>query len=180
VTNSVREFFDALTPISGEDVSWLRGAMKLRLAAYLTTELPPLDYITSARAVVVADGRCAVLRNVDGTHILPGGRRHPEESLHETLCRELLEETGCSITSSQPVGLLHFHHLTAQPADYPYPYPDFVHAVSAVRGVPNDAFTGDPDRYETSIEFLTPAELDNVQLPAYQRLLLAAALRILD
>jgi hypothetical protein len=38
----------------------------------------------------------------------------------------------------------------------------------------------DPDRYEASVEFLAPADLDHIEIPAYQRMLVAAALRILS
>jgi 8-oxo-dGTP pyrophosphatase MutT (NUDIX family) len=174
----VAQFFSTLTPVAEEEVAWLGGTIRLRLRVYLTDELPPLAYVTSVRAVVVAAAGCAVLRNPDGVHALPGGRREPHEALRDTLFREILEETGCLVTSSQPLALLHFHHLTDKPAVYPYPYPDFVQMVFAVRGTPGP-FTGDPDRYEASVELVAPSQLAAIALPAYQRLLVRSALQLL-
>jgi 8-oxo-dGTP pyrophosphatase MutT (NUDIX family) len=179
MNDELRRFFARIVPIGGEDVSWSNGAMRLRVEAYLTTRLPPSSYVTSARAILVADRGCAVLRNADGVHVLPGGRLQADESIEAALRREILEETGCSISWSQPLGVLHFHHVTAKPPDYPYPYPDFVHVVFAVRGVPDDGFGGDLDGYETSLEFVSPPQLDRIALPQYQRHLVAAALALL-
>ena len=98
----VRRFFASKTPVAEEEVAWLGGTIRLRLRVYLTDEMPPLDYVSSVRAVVVPDAGCAVLRNADGVHVLPGGRREPDETLRETLCREIGEETGCRVATSQP------------------------------------------------------------------------------
>lgn len=175
---TLRDFVSALTPIAEEDVLWLGGALRLRLRVYLTDALPALEYITSVRAVLYTDTGCAVLRNVDGVHALPGGRRAAHESLEDTLRRELLEETGCGVSSLQPLALMHFQHLTPKPSDYPYPYPDFAQVVFAVRGAAQRA-AGDPDSYETSVEFLAPSRLGELALPPYQRLLVKAGLQLL-
>ncbi len=90
-----------------------------------------------------------------------------------------MEETGCTLDSIESLAVLHFHHVTPRPADYTYPYPDFLHVVFAARGTPTEGFAGDPERYETRIEFRPIVELDQVTLPAYQRLLVAAAMRLL-
>jgi 8-oxo-dGTP pyrophosphatase MutT (NUDIX family) len=174
----VGRFFATLTPAAEEEVAWLGGTIRLRLRVYLTDELAPLDYVSSVRAVVVTDAGCAVLRNADGVHALPGGRREPDETLQETLCRELREEIGCRVTTSQPFGLLHFHHLTGKPSVYPYPYPDFLQVVFAVRGTPDEP-SGTPDPYETSVEFVALSRLGSIELPAYQRLLVRSALLLL-
>ena len=176
MTDSLQKFLATLVPVSREEVSWLGGSMRLGLDAYVTAALPPLDYITSVRAILTTqEGRYALLRNSDGVHILPGGRREASESLEATLRRELVEETGCcSITVAHSLGFLHFHHLTAKPEDYPYPYPDFCQAVFAARGEPDPAFRTDRAEYERSVEFVMLVELP-LALPAYQRLLAQAA-----
>jgi hypothetical protein len=92
-------FLGKLQPIARERATW--GAMKLRVDVYLTTELPPSSYVTSVRAVLFVDTGCALLHNVDDCHVLPGGRRESNESLSETLARELMEETACVIRRSR-------------------------------------------------------------------------------
>jgi 8-oxo-dGTP pyrophosphatase MutT (NUDIX family) len=180
MTDAVRQFFSGLVPAAQEQISWCEGAIRLRLEVYLTDVRPPLEYTTSVRGVVLTDAGCAVLRNADGLHLLPGGRREGNEDIVATLHREVGEETGCSVASWQPLGLLHFHHLTAKPSDYAYPYPDFIQAVFAVRGSAG-TFTGDPDRYELNVEFVPPSRLASlVEIPAYQRLLAGAALAALS
>jgi 8-oxo-dGTP pyrophosphatase MutT (NUDIX family) len=69
----------------------------LRVAGYLSRELPPLPYVTSVRAVVSRGDLVLVMRNRDGVHVLPGGQREPGETLVQTLEREVLEEAGWTI-----------------------------------------------------------------------------------
>jgi 8-oxo-dGTP pyrophosphatase MutT (NUDIX family) len=176
----VREFFLGLVPVAQERIFWHGGATRLQLEVYVTEVTPPLDYTTSVRGVVITDAGCAVLRNADGRHVLPGGRREANEDIVATLHREVREETGCSVASLRPLGLLRFHHLTAKPSEYAYPYPDFIQAVFAVRGTAG-TFAGDPERYELDVEFVAPSELASlVEVPAYQRFLAAAALKVLS
>ena len=68
-----------------------------------------------------------VIRDKTGQlYIHPGGRCEKGESALETLRRELLEETGWTLKDTHLLGFMHFHHLGPKPADYPYPYPDFL------------------------------------------------------
>jgi ADP-ribose pyrophosphatase YjhB (NUDIX family) len=172
-------FLSTMTPIAEEEIAWLKGTIRLQLRVYLTRELPALEYVTSVRAVLMSDGGCAVLRNADGVHVLPGGRREPGETLGATLLREIREETGCSVEWAEPFALMHFRHLTEKPPNYPYPYPDFVQAVFIARGRP-EAGPADPDEYEAAVEFASLSRLAAIDLPAYQRLLVASGLRMLN
>ncbi len=45
-----------------------------------------------------------VLGCYKGLHDLPGGSPEPHEHLHETLVREVFEETGCYVTDSTQLG----------------------------------------------------------------------------
>lgn len=45
-----------------------------------------------------------VLGCYKGLHDLPGGSPEPHEHLHETLVREVFEETGCYVTDSRQLG----------------------------------------------------------------------------
>src|SRR6185503_2650335 len=101
------------------------GDMRLEVATYLAGELPPPEWVTSVRAVVRQGASVLTVRDPDRVHILPGGRREDNELLEQTLRREILEETGWEVGPPALLGVKHFRHLTAKPANYPYPYPDF-------------------------------------------------------
>jgi len=122
-------FLRGLTPTVTEADQW--GELTFQAAGYLTASAPPLEYVTSVRAVVTYEDNALVITSPDREHILPGGRREPGEALLETLRREALEETGWSLRSLRLLGFKHFHHLTPKPDNHPYPYPDFLLAVDA-------------------------------------------------
>src|SRR5262245_48367692 len=107
-------------PETEELVYW--DALRLRVTSYRCAELPPLALITSVRAVVLHEASVMVVRAPEGIHILPGGRREPDESLLDTLAREVLEETGWTLEAPRLLGFKHFHHLTPMPPEYRYPY----------------------------------------------------------
>ena len=81
-------FLSCHAPEAREEVTW--GEMRLQRACYLCGELPPLEYVTSVRGIVLRDTEVMVMTNPDETHIFPGGRRELGESLEETLRREVL------------------------------------------------------------------------------------------
>jgi len=110
-----------------EQAEW--APLRLRVRTYLTTTLPPLDLVSSVRALVIKGDQILVVRDPISVHILPGGRREAGETLMQTLQREVLEETGWTIRAAHLIGLAHFQHLTPKPDDYRYPYPDFLHLV---------------------------------------------------
>ncbi len=120
-------------PLAEETVTWHRSHMRLHVISYLSRELPPLDYITSVRGVILQGDQVLVVRDPENVHILPGGRRERRESLLQTLEREVLEETGWTIHTISLLGFKHFRHLSPEPADYPYPYPDFLQAIYTAR-----------------------------------------------
>jgi 8-oxo-dGTP pyrophosphatase MutT (NUDIX family) len=140
--------------------------------------MPPLDYITSARCLVFRHDSVLVQRDRDSTHILPGGRREADESPLEAVHREVLEETGWSITDPVLIGFVHFAHLTPKPSGHAYPYPDFVQVVylaDARESVPDARLD---DGYEVESVFRPVADVQGRTIPATQRLFLDAALRM--
>jgi 8-oxo-dGTP pyrophosphatase MutT (NUDIX family) len=175
MADALTELLRRLVPSARDEVAWFGGAMRLQLEVFVTAEPPPLEYVTSVRAVLFSGGRCAVLSNADGKHVLPGGRREGGESIEAALRREVLEETGCTIQHCQALGFLLFRHLTPKPADYQYPYPLFVQAVFVAEGAPSPDFAGDLDRYEVEIDFVAPADLEQIAFPDYQRRLVEEA-----
>jgi len=116
-------------PLTTETVTWQSINMQFRVTSYLSREFPPLDYITSVRGVILRGDQVLAVRDPENVHILPGGRREKGETLTQTLERELLEETGWTIHPPSLLGFKHFHHLTPRPANYLYPYADFLQLV---------------------------------------------------
>ena len=163
-----------LTPAARQRIVW-PGGIPLRIAAYLTpTELPD-DLISSIRCVVRVDRRVVVCQAPDEQHIWPGGRREPGETYQQTAQREVHEETGWVIDPGdlQPLGFLHFQLMKPQPADHPYPHPDFLQLVYTAparrHAAQRPTEWTDLDGWEQSHRLLTPSELDTVSLAAVQR-----------
>ncbi|MCA9936264.1 MAG: NUDIX hydrolase [Ardenticatenaceae bacterium] len=161
-----------------ETAVWYDGAMPLRLAYYLGDDLPPEAYISSVRAVLFRGDAVMVVRDfVDSYHVVPGGRCEPDETLLETLHRELLEETGWTLLNPRPLGFIHFHHLAPKPDGYAFPYPDFlqrVYVAEAQDFIPEAMEQGE---YELETGFRTIDEALSLPLQPGQRLWLHAALR---
>jgi 8-oxo-dGTP pyrophosphatase MutT (NUDIX family) len=162
------------TPIAVETVLWAGGAMPLRLTSYLISELPPVALVTSVRCVLLHGALVQVVRDPDSTHILPGGRCEPGESLDQTLRREVLEETGCTVGTATLIGLRHFRHLAPAPPNYRYHYPDFLQLVYAARVLAIDPAARELDGYEIEASFQPIAALP--PLARSEQLFLAAAL----
>ena len=123
----VSEFLSGRTALAEWSGAW--GALELHMRAYLGDEMPAIEYVTSARAVVFRDDSVLVVREPGDEHILPGGRLEAGESPEEAARREVIEETGWTMGPISLIGVRHFHHLTPEPPDWPYPYPDFLQVV---------------------------------------------------
>lgn len=162
-------------PDAEDEDTW--GALRLRVHTYLTEQFPPLELVTSVRAVVLRGAEVLVVRDPTRQHVLPGGRREPAETLEQTLRREVLEETGWELGPPHLIGVIHFRHLTDRPPDYAYPYPDFLqlaYAVEAVRHVPLAQVSGD---YELEARLCPLPEVEHLALRRGERVLLQAALK---
>ena len=117
------------------------------------------------RCIVFVDDDIVVCSNRDGiSHPWAGGRRERAETLIETGCREVHEETGWLVDpdSLRPLGWLHFEHLREQPDDHPWPHPDFLQVVYTGRasdreGGPDVDWT-DTEGYELSSRRMTVDE----------------------
>ena len=158
-----------------EQAEW--PPVRLRVRTYLTTTLPPLDLVSSVRALVRQGYQILVVRDPVSVHILPGGRREPGETLMQTLEREVLEETGWTIREPRLLGLAHFQHLTPRPEDYRYPYPDFLHLVYVATADRYDAAQREVDGHELAAGFQPLAAVAGLPISLAERALLRAALQ---
>jgi ADP-ribose pyrophosphatase YjhB (NUDIX family) len=174
VTESPAEFLSAHVAQAEEDYRW--GELRLHVTSYLGRDLPPLELITSARAVVLAADGVLVVRDPTGIHILPGGRRQAGETLEQTARREVLEETGWVIDPPKLLGVKHFRHLSPKPAGYHYLYPDFFQVVYGARAQRFDPGRRETDGYELGAEFQPTAEVQRLPLYPSERVFLTAAL----
>ncbi len=167
-------FLAPMTAFAEEMVAWPTGAM--RLACYLTESSPPRRYVTSARAVVTDGDRVLVVQDPTNEHIMPGGRLEPNETPEDALRREMLEETGWSLSSFRPIGILHFHHTNPAPEGWTYPYPDFLQIVYA--GTPGEYHPEqkEVDGYELASEFVPVVEVRQLPLDAGQHVFLDTAI----
>jgi ADP-ribose pyrophosphatase YjhB (NUDIX family) len=152
--------------------------LRLRVRTYLTTTLPTLDLVSSVRALVRQGDQILVVRDPVSVHILPGGRREPGETLMQTLEREVLEETDWAIRDARLIGLAYFQHLTPKPADYRYPYPDFLHLVYVATADRYDATQREADGYELESGFQPLATVEELPILQGERALLRAAIHV--
>ncbi len=154
------------------------GESELQVHAYLSDTPPPDKYITSARCIIQQDKTILVVFDPnDSFYIIPGGRREAGETVDETLTRELLEEVGWTVKNLKLVGFTHFHHLTAKPQDYPYPYPDFCQVIFAGETDTEYADKKIFDQFVTGFEFRPKTEVLASDITDIETLLLKAALR---
>lgn len=175
------EFLRCHEAAAVEHVAWLNGTLPLQMAAYPTTvaELPD-SLVTSVRCIVAVRDCVIVCHNPDGAHIWPGGQRQLGESFEDTAGREVYEETGWRLRQScqELLGFLHFRHCEPQPADYPYPHPDFLNAVfraaATSRAVPEDAEWVDHGGWELRSELVAVADARRLRLSPVQHAFLDA------
>jgi ADP-ribose pyrophosphatase YjhB (NUDIX family) len=155
--------------VATQDAAWANGTLMLRFSAYTSvTELPD-ELVRSVRCLVQVDDKVVVCTNTDGiSHPWPGGRREPGETFTDTACREVHEETGWLIEPDTitALGWLHGEHLEAQPADWPYPHPDFLQIVVTGRADRRDGGRDvawvDTEGYEASSTLMTPTQAAGV------------------
>jgi ADP-ribose pyrophosphatase YjhB (NUDIX family) len=125
--DEIINYFQRLEPQTQTIIQWHQST--LLLTSYLCAVLPPIDHISSVRAIVTTKTHVLTLENADELHIIPGGRLETGETLAQALVREVAEETGWRIEIHSQLGVRHYKHLTPKPPGYRYPYPDFFHVI---------------------------------------------------
>ena len=148
----------------------------LDIACYLGTEQQPLQYVSSVRAIVFRDEEVLVVRGPNGYHVMPGGQMEKGEEYEETLQREILEETGWTLGKLSLMGFMHFHHLTPEPTDYPYPYPDFLWLLYVAEAAEFNPQSRQKSEWELAVDFYKIDDAKSLYLETGQLELLESAL----
>ena len=173
LNQELESFLSELSPACIERVSWRGGQIELANQVYLT-DRPSLPTLTSSgRCIVVSRGKVLLMSNPTDTHILPGGRIEPGETIPEATRREVLEETGLHLDALQQVGVLVYRHITPKPPVYRYPYPVFLNTIFVAEAI-NPVNLLVNDTYELAGEFLPFDEAES-RIAEYQRVLLREA-----
>ncbi|HSE43383.1 MAG TPA: NUDIX hydrolase [Acidobacteriota bacterium] len=170
----LESFLKAHSNFVEEYLQW--GLLQFSVRGFLCCSKPPVQYVTSAKGIVMKQGLILVLRDPESTHILPGGRCEPNETWEETFRREIAEETGWRLRDVALLGVRYFHHLTAKPDNYKYPYPDFCQVIFKTEANEYDSSLLDPSRYELECFFRTPTEVQNLALTQCEKHFLNAVL----
>ena len=170
-------FLQQYEPVAEDRPIWDNGRMPLLEKTYLCTEMPPEQYVTSARAILFRGDEVMVMTDFkQEVYIVPGGRRDPGESVEGALHREVLEETGWTIKHTAVLGVVHFHHLGSKPSGYRYAYPDFLQVIYTAEAGTFHPESIQPDPYVSESGFRSMREAQNLALTPGQRALLAAAM----
>jgi ADP-ribose pyrophosphatase YjhB (NUDIX family) len=146
--------------------------------AYACQEMPPDSLIASVRCIVTRPGEILTLgrgEDVNDTHIVPGGRREPGETLVETLCRELLEETGWAVGPPRLLGFVVYEHIDSRPSGHPFPYPTFVQLIYTAEATRHEPAAHQPDEADGDARFIPVWQAWELPLPRFQAAFLALA-----
>ena len=160
--NEIPAFLAAKTPFFETETRWVEGSLPLRVRYYVSDEQPPEQLVTSVRCLVIAGDSVLVVHNREGRHILPGGRLEAGETFEQTLRREVVEETGCTIDAISRLGFIHLEHLGPVPSGYRFPHPHFFQVVYTAGAVEYDPDSARDDDYEDSSAFVSMGELDSL------------------
>lgn len=173
--DGLEKFLSPLTAFEEETQIWPPlGTMRIR--CYLTDKMPPVRYVSSARAVVINGDRVLLVQDRDGVHIIPGGKLEPGESPEEAMRREVIEETGWSLVFCTPIGVLHFTHVRPM-SEGQGTQPDFLQVVYA--GIPGKYHPElrEIDGYEIGAEFVSIDQVRQMTLGTGQKTYIETAIK---
>lgn len=173
---ALQRFLTPLTSQVTETYEW-PGA-RFAVTTYLHGLPPPIESITSVRAVVLREGAVLVVQDPDGYHIVPGGRREAGESLIDTVVREVLEETGWQVTVGPPLGFKHFRRLSS-PAPGMAATPDFTQLVYLANATQHHPEAREQGGYELGAAFVALAQIAQIPLSKSDQLFIQAVMIML-
>ena len=175
----LEQYLSTGTKLGSIDVMWGEGTMPVKITTYLSDAMAPEQYISSARSIVVKDNSVLVVSQENGHHyILPGGRLEPGESPLDALHREILEETGWTISDLKHIGFMHLHYLFSKPDGFKYPYPDSIWSIFISEALEYKSEMIIPDDWVDDSEFRDIIEVKQLPLDKGELLLLDQALKI--
>ena len=96
----------------------------------------------------------------------------------DALKRELLEETGWTLTGLRMLGCMHLHHLAPKAENYAYPHPDFLWPIYIADAEDFTSKTIIPDDYALSSSFRPIEEVRKLPLQKGSLMLLDTALKL--
>ena len=179
MNEDLEKYLSTSEKLGSIDVMWGEGTMPVKIATYLSDTMAPERYISSARSIVFKDNSVLVISQENGhQYIVPGGRLEPGESPLEALHREILEETGWTVNDIKHIGFMHFHHLGEKPADYRYPFPDFIWPIFFSEAVECKPEMKIYDEWVHDSRFRDIIEVKQLPLDKHELLLLDEALKL--
>jgi 8-oxo-dGTP pyrophosphatase MutT (NUDIX family) len=161
-----------LNPISDREGQYNYAPVRVR--TYIADIELPEAIASSVRAVVLRGRAVVVVRHWDGyRHVIPGGRREQDETIEQTVRREVLEESGWHVGTLKPLGFEHLQHLGEPPPDFPVPF-SFINPIFVAEGVSFDRSARDLTQSEAGSSLVSIARALR-ELPGWETALLRAA-----
>ncbi|MFC1947844.1 NUDIX domain-containing protein [Chloroflexota bacterium] len=179
MSEDLEQYLIASTKLDSIDVMWGEGTIPVKITLYLSDTMAPARYISSARSIVFNGNSVLVISQENGhQYILPGGRLEAKESPLDALHREILEETGWTVTDTRHIGFMHLHNLGSKPDGYNYPYPDIIWPIFISEAVEYKPDMKIPDEWVFDSEFRDIIEVKQLPLDKGDLLLLDEALKL--